>query len=496
MNNKTSTELQQLGIDAPHLGQEDGEVGKQGKNNIDDNYLQHTYNFVNDPPWPILSPKALFGIAGRFVELATRNSEADPAAVLFTFLARFGAEVGTRVQLHIGDTTHAPRLFIVIVGNSSKSRKGTSAAPVLIFFDKISCMDASYTIARTTPGPLSSGEGIVYNVRDASTSTNYKGDDVHDPGVNDKRLFVLEEELGALLDCIKRQGNTVSTILRTLYDTGNCEPLTKGNRIKATGAGIGIVAHITNSELQKKLDATEALNGFGNRFLWICARRSKMVSRPDSMPQQDVDALVNEILPIVRMINSSDSLISLSLSDEAWTLWDNIYPDLSQEHTGKAGAIINRSETHVLHLAMIYAVLDGSTIINEYHLEAALAAWDYCEQSALYIFGDHESDPIAEKIIRGLKNGPLSTTAIHSEIFNRNTKANRINDVLHDLILRGKVVPSEERNEHGGRPRTIYSLSDPSKNDDTTIPTDREHSLISFNSSNNEAEDQVDYVDR
>ncbi len=494
MNSKTSTELQQPGINAPHLGQEDGELGKQGKTNNDETYLQHNPNSVNDHPWPRLNPKALYGIAGRVVELATRSSEADPAAVLFTCLARFGAEVGTQIQLHIGDTIHTPRLFIVVVGNSSKSRKGTSAASVQKIFDEISRMDTSYTIARTTPGPLSSGEGIVYNVRDASTSTNYKGDDVHDPGVIDKRLFVLEEEFGSSLSCIKREGNTLSTILRTLYDTGNCEPLTKGNRIRTTGAGIGIVAHITNSELQKKLDATEALNGFGNRFLWICARRSKMVSRPDSMPQQDVDALVNELLPIVRMINSSDSLISLSLSDEAWTLWDKIYPDLSQEHTGKAGAIINRSETQVLHLAMIYAVLDGSTIINEFHLEAALAAWDYCKQSAIYIFGDHESDPIADKIINRLKNSPMSSTDIH-KLFRNNVKANRINDALHDLILRGKIVPSEDRNEHGGRPRTIYSLSNPSKNDDATIPSDREHSLNSFNSSNIEAEDQVDYVD-
>ncbi len=476
---------------APHLGQEDGELGKQGKNNNDDNYLQHNPNSVNDHPWPTLSPKALYGISGCVVELATRSSEADPAAVLFTFLARTGAEIGTQVQLNIGDTIHTPRLFIVIVGNSSKSRKGTSADSVQKILDEISCLDASYTIARTTPGPLSSGEGIVYNVRDASTSTNYKGDYVHDPGVIDKRLFVLEEEFGASLSCTKREGNTLSTILRTLYDTGNCEPLTKGNRIKTTGAGIGIVAHITNSELQKKLDATEALNGFGNRFLWVCARRSKMVSRPVPMPQQDVDALANEILTIVRGINSSDSFISLSLSDEAWRLWDKIYPDLSQEYTGKAGAIINRSETQVLHLAMIYAVLDGSSIINEFHLEAALAAWDYCKQSAIYIFGDHESDPIADKIINGLKNSPKSSTDIH-KLLSNNVKADRINDVLHDLVIRGKVVPSEDRNEHGGRPRTIYSLSDPCKDDDTTILSGHEHSL---NSSDNEAEDQVDYVD-
>ena len=44
-------------------------------------------------PWPELSPVALPGVIGEFVTLATRNSEADPAAVLATLLVRFGVEV-------------------------------------------------------------------------------------------------------------------------------------------------------------------------------------------------------------------------------------------------------------------------------------------------------------------------------------------------------------------------------------------------------------------
>jgi hypothetical protein len=36
--------------------------------------------------WPKANPKAFFGIAGQFVELACRESEADPVAVLATFL--------------------------------------------------------------------------------------------------------------------------------------------------------------------------------------------------------------------------------------------------------------------------------------------------------------------------------------------------------------------------------------------------------------------------
>jgi len=39
-------------------------------------------------PWPLLPSAALPGICGELIELATRNSEADPAAALATFLVR------------------------------------------------------------------------------------------------------------------------------------------------------------------------------------------------------------------------------------------------------------------------------------------------------------------------------------------------------------------------------------------------------------------------
>ena len=78
--------------------------------------------------------------------------------------------------------------------------------------------------------------------------------------------MILDEEFGAVLSCTKREGNTLSTILRGAWDTGSLEPLTKTSRIKATRAHIGICTHITLAELHKKLDETEAFNGFANNL--------------------------------------------------------------------------------------------------------------------------------------------------------------------------------------------------------------------------------------
>ena len=70
-------------------------------------------SFYSSPKSLALDQNALHGLAGKVVNLATRNSEADPAAVLATFLTRFGVEVGPRPVLMVGDTKHYPRIFVV-----------------------------------------------------------------------------------------------------------------------------------------------------------------------------------------------------------------------------------------------------------------------------------------------------------------------------------------------------------------------------------------------
>lgn len=54
--------------------------------------------------WPTIGDKAYRGLAGEFAALASEKSEADPVAVLATFLVRFGVEVGSGPTLYVGET--------------------------------------------------------------------------------------------------------------------------------------------------------------------------------------------------------------------------------------------------------------------------------------------------------------------------------------------------------------------------------------------------------
>ena len=87
----------------------------------------------------------------------------------------------------------------MIVGATSKARKGTSGKPVLRLFELGGALPyhphlsaIEYATDRMLPGPLSSGEGIIFQVRDEGYEWNVKEqkDVLKDPGISDKRLFI------------------------------------------------------------------------------------------------------------------------------------------------------------------------------------------------------------------------------------------------------------------------------------------------------------------
>jgi hypothetical protein len=80
----------------------------------------------SSPPPPGLADAALHGVAGSLVRTLAPHTEADPAAVLLQFLAAFGNLVGPAPHCRVGTTRHGLNLFVILVGESSKARKGTS----------------------------------------------------------------------------------------------------------------------------------------------------------------------------------------------------------------------------------------------------------------------------------------------------------------------------------------------------------------------------------
>ncbi len=409
------------------------------------------------PDWPELLPEATPGLIGEIVELATCNTEIDPVAVLVSLLVRFGATLGPDVHVPVGEQLQPPRLFAVKVGATSRARKGTSEAPIRQLFDTADeslSIDPDWEPLRVVGGPLSSGEGVVYEVRDPPESDGDDGDKKAscDSGVLDKRLLLIDPEFGGALRVLQREGNSLSAILRMAYDDGDIAPITKNNRIKATGAHICIVGHITQEELRTYLKKTEIWNGFANRILWVCVRRQGLVPIPSPMPKDDLKRVAKKLAKAIRFGRRQHEV---NFSPSAKDAWVTAYAELTKDCSGIVGAVTSRMEAHARRLMLIYTLLDESLATESKHVNAALTFCDYCRESARHIFGDIEPISDDEKILEALRNKAMTKTEI-SRLFNGHRSSPHLSDVLNRLLSQGLIEETKKKGD--GPPTTIYRI--------------------------------------
>jgi len=370
------------------------------------------------------------------------HSEADPAALLVQTMVAFGNCAGRSAHFAVEGDRHYPNLNAVLVGATSKGRKGTSWSQTKRPFEQL---DEVWTAERIQHG-LSSGEGLIWAVRDAGGA--------HD-AVDDKRLLVLESEFANVLRVMAREGNTLSPVIRQAWDTGDLRILTRNNPAKATETHISIVGHITAQELRRNLSETEAANGFANRFLWVEVRRSKCLPEGG---QLDLNSFLSSISLLRKALEHARNTGEMKRDSGARELWRAVYPDLSAGSNGLFGAVTSRAEAQVMRLALVYALLDQSDQIRLEHLDAALALWHYCEASARHIFGESTGNKTADAIVIALKDSGRKgmTKTDLANLFNRNQSAAAIDNSLGLLLELSRIKVQTEPT--GGRAANRYFL--------------------------------------
>jgi hypothetical protein len=230
------------------------------------------------PERPDTLAEACHGIVGDIVRAIEPETEADPWGVLVSLLAHCGNAIGRGVWTQVGTARHHANDFVVLVGTTA-SGKG-QAEDVCEYVMR----QADDEFDERTGGGLSSGEGLIERVRD---------DDDDDDGsfsmATEKRFIAVETEFNRTLTASRRDGSTLSHILRDAWDGKPLSVLTRtgstrkapAKPLKASCAHVSVIAHITPTELAhataKASGVNEIGNGFANRFLWCRVERSRLL---------------------------------------------------------------------------------------------------------------------------------------------------------------------------------------------------------------------------
>jgi len=396
------------------------------------------------PPagWPAPPAPAVYHeLLGEIVRRIAPHTEADPVAILTQLLVAFGAAAGRGAFFEVEATLHHPNEFMLLVGDSSKARKGSS-------WDHVRRLlaDVDPSIGQRTLTGLSSGEGLIWAVRDPTAQ---------DPGITDRRLLIIEPEFASVLKASSREISTLSPTLRSAWDGRPLAILTRTAPARATSAHIALIGHITQTELRRHTTTIELANGYLNRILLIACRRQRLL--PEGGHR---DPLAGTGLPrlLAATLKHAQTAGQIRLDADARELWHRAYQQLAQPHDGIVGQITARAEAHTIRLALLYALADGKHRIGPPHLNAAVALHDYATRSAAWALRGATGQPLAEHIHAALKAHPAGLTRSQiSDTLKHNQPAGQIDHALRALQTASRATLTQIAT--GGRPAQLWTAT-------------------------------------
>ena len=386
---------------------------------------------------PSLSEVAYYGVVGDIVRKLEPQTESHPAGLMVELMLAWGNAIGRGPYYQVEDTRHFTNEFMVKVGESSRSRKGTGKNRIRKIMHEV---DSEWLDLRNLSG-FGSGEAIIHAIRDAqeqwlfdekAATTSCK---TTDPGVRDKRLCVSVGEFQGILSVCHRPDNLLSSIMRDGWDGLPLHNLVKKNPASCKQGLVSILADTTRADLSVSLSQVDRNNGFANRFLWVYVYRTKLL--PEGGEPIDWTTEAGQLREALEFARGAKRVCMDKTARDRWCR--TVYPKLEREIPGLVGSLTSRAAAHTIRLALLYALLDKSEHIRLEHLEAAEALWQYCEDSVQTIFGDLLS-PEQAKLVDFLSGGQATKKQIIHECFHGHRKADLIQADLKFLISTGQVA--------------------------------------------------------
>lgn len=412
---------------------------KQAEDVQDDDHEDVPPTSTSAAPAPVFPDAAMPGPWRRLVKLWEPWTEAHPASIVLPALIACGVHGAEGVRLGQQRAVE----YFALVGPSTIGRKDTGVRIATDFAQLVGCATPKF-------GTAGSGEGIWYTLRDA------EGDD---PGVDDKRLLLVDTEMGGTLAAGHRSGSTVLPAMLSLWDTGSKQPLTKRDRLSVTDAHFSYIGLTTPAQFVRHVTLEDRENGFLQRLLigYVLKVRDVPPSRamnPDP-DRQELEAVAQDVAD--RMAEAVSRGRRWTLSAAAAALLDAEAPELVDPARPETA----RAVPHVLRLAMLYALTVPPTddddevrpgVVAPSHVRAAICAWLYCAESAAVALA---SDDKLEKLVtfaRDAGDNGLSRSDVH-RLFGNNLGATELEALLVRGRAQGRLREVVERTGLPGRRR-------------------------------------------
>lgn len=387
-----------------------------------------------------VSRDAFHGIAGQLATEVSEISGVSKEALLFQFLICFGIICEQKFYFPLGSKKISTANYLLILGSTGSSRKGTSFDNVKWFFDKY-YVDFSTMKLKTG---VNSGEGLINCIRDKVTikeldKNGVEKEIITDQGALSKIVLFLETEFARLLKAGRREGSTVTEIFRNAWDQMPLEINTSQRQIRASEYAISLIAHITPKEFKTLINETDSSNGYLNRFLFCLIGSASPRPFPSAFEDANFN-FIQKFQEVIKYIETTEYQ-KVILSDDAKILYEEYYTEFHYRNEDAFSELVTRAISHLIKLALIYAILDKSNKILPIHLKAAKAIIDHSESSIKSIFEDKIFSRKEKKLLNFLKenSGESLRGLIQSKCFSNNCSKDDLDEIKENLLSSSQI---------------------------------------------------------
>jgi hypothetical protein len=168
-------------------------------------------------------------------------------------------------------------------------------------------------------------------------------------------------ELSSCFKANRRENSRLSEVLREAWDGKTLLiPNRKGNDLYTSDYAISVIGDIIPDTLKSLMakGGTESFDGFANRFLWC-----QIYSPRDLANGGDVKVLSPYLTRLKDALTKAKTIEEFRRSQEAEALWKGVYGSLKR--SGDTVPHTDRGCPNVLRLSMVYAIVDGSKVIEK-----------------------------------------------------------------------------------------------------------------------------------
>jgi len=337
------------------------------------------------PKTPSLRKKyPFYGLLGDLLRVAMPHTEADSTAVASQLIAATANMIGRGPYFKDDTANHYLGTNVAIVATSCLDRKTTALCVALKILRGI---DPRWE-EDCQVDHLWSGEDVITGVR-GQTHSGSKRARSKVSNVQGTRLFIVDSEFARTLAAMRRPDDSISPVLRRLWNKGSVRTMVDEKPVKITDAHVGVVGHfnlgggIPNLKLDAKRD------GILGQFLWFFVRRSKSLFRS----RWPTDELAPLVLRLKTAVAFARTVGEMKRSQKAEALWPKLRARLTEQRPQGLPGVENlkrHAPTHVMRTACMFALLDMTSTIKTQHLKAAMAMWQFVDQSIDFIFTERK----------------------------------------------------------------------------------------------------------